>query len=83
MHGDMPLYTTAYISRVVNKMKGKSYATKHLEAQYLINSGLQYRDMHKYEFIKQFHQLCVSVLAVLSNASETTSESEMHNVLCG
>ena len=83
MRGDMPLTTTAYISRIVNKMKGKSYASKHLEAQYLVNSSLQYRDMHKSEFIKQFHQLRASVLAVLSKASETTSESQIHDVLCG
>ena len=83
MHSDVPLITTAYISKIVNKMKGKSYASKHLLAQHLINSCLQYREMHKAEFIKQFHQLRASVLAVLSKASETSSESQMHNVLCG
>ena len=54
MRGDMPLTTTAYICRIVNKMKGKSYASKHLEAQYFVNTCLQYREMHKSEFIKHF-----------------------------
>ena len=83
MRGNVPLTTTAYISRIVNKMKGKSYASKHFEVQNLVNSCLQYREMHKSDFIKQFHRLRTSVLAVLSKASETTSESQMHDVLCG
>ena len=83
MRSDVPLTTTAYISGIVNKMKGKSYASRHREAQHLINSSLQYREMHKSEFIKQFHQLRASVLAVLSKASETSPESQMHDVLCG
>ena len=56
---------------------------KHLEAQHLINLCLQYREMQKSKFIKKFHQLHASVLAVLSKASETTSESQMYDVLCG
>ena len=83
MRGDVPLTITAYISRVLNKLKGKSYASKHLEAQNLVNSCLQYKEMHKSDFIKQFHRLRSSVLAVLSKASEATSESQIHDVLCG
>ena len=83
MRGNVPLTTTAYICKILNKMKRRSYASKHFEAQHLINSCLQYREMHKSAFIKQFHQLLASVLAVLSKASETTSESQMHEVLCG
>ena len=83
MRGDVPLTVTAYISRILNKIKGKSYASKHLEAQHLVNSCLQYREMHKSHFIKQFHRLRVSVLAVLSKASEATCESQLHDILCG
>ena len=75
MRGNVPLTTTAYISRIVNKMKGKSYASKHFEAQNLVNSCLQYREMHKSDFIKQFHRLHASVLTVLFKAGETTSET--------
>ena len=55
MRGDVPLTVTAYISRILNKIKGKSYASKHLETQHLVNSCLQYREMHKSHFIKHFH----------------------------
>ena len=83
MCGDVPLTVTAYISRMLNKMKGKSYASKHLKAQHLVNSCLQYRETYKSHFIKQFYQLRASVLAVLSKASEVTCESQLHDILCG
>ena len=78
----MPASATTCISRLLSKIKGKSYTAKHLEAQHLAHSCMQYRDLHNAEFIKEFHHLCTCVLAVLSKATETASESQIHDILC-
>ena len=83
MRNDMPASTTTYISRLLNKMKGKSYAAKHLEAQHLVTSCMQYRGLNKAQFIKEFHHLRTSVLAVLSKVTETASEIQRHDIFCG
>ena len=38
---------------------------------------------HKAEFVKQFHRLRTAVLAVLTKATEATTDSEVSDVLCG
>ena len=83
MRSDMPATATVYVSKLLGKIKEKSKADKYFAAQHLVKSCMQYRSLHKAEFIKQFHHLRTSVLAVLSKAAETTSESQIHDILCG
>ena len=52
-------------------------------AEHLVKSCMQYQEFHKNLFLKRFTNLRTSVLAVLSKAAETTSISQIHDVLCG
>ena len=56
---------------------------KHLFAEHLIKSCLQYRDSYKSDFVKQFACLRTSLLAILTKASEISSDSQVFDVLCG
>lgn len=74
---------TTYIKRLITKLPEKSLAEKHLIAEHLVKSCLQYRESHKSDFVKQFLNLRTSVLAMLTKAAETASDSQIHDVLCG
>ena len=75
--------TAAYIYRLVKKMTGTSHVAKHTTAQHLVNTCKQYRRFHKADFTKQFHSLCTKVIAILAKATETSTDNEVSDVLCG
>ena len=78
-----PSRLTVYIKNIVAKMSHKSVIEKHLFAEHLVKSCLQYRETYKNDFVKQFLSLCTSLLATLTKASEITSYSQINDVLCG
>ena len=79
-----PSRLTVCIKNIVAKLSHKSVIEKHLFAEHLVKSCLQYRDSYKSDFVKQFTSLRTSLLATtLTKASETTSHSQIHDVLCG
>ena len=57
--------------------------SKHTTAQYLVNACKQYRCFHEADFSKQFYRLRNVVAAVLTKASEATTDNEVSEVLCG
>ena len=61
-------------------MTGKSYVST---AQYLVNACKQYRQYNEANFSKQFCRLHNAVVAVLTKASEATTENDLSEILCG
>ena len=80
MRGGPAGLTTTYIKRLISKVPEKPPEGKHLIAEHLIKSYLQYRHSHKNDYIKRFINLHTSVLALLVKATETTSESQIYDV---
>ena len=78
-----PSRLTVYINSIITKVPGKSLIEKHLFAEHLVKSCLQYRESYKSDFVKKFASLRTSLLATLTKASETASHSQIHDVLCG
>ena len=50
-----PSRLTAYIKNIITKLPEKSLIEKHLFAEHLIKSCLQYRESYKSDFVKNLH----------------------------
>jgi len=72
MCSDMFATATVYASKLLSKIKdkGKSITDKHFATQHLIKSCIQYHTLN-------FCACCIV------QGAETTSESQIHNILCG
>ena len=52
-----PSKLTVYIKNIISKVPERSLARKHLLAEHLIKSCLQYRELYKKDFVKKFASL--------------------------